>query len=137
MEPKKRYLIVDDDKANNLLCKVVLKKVLGEIDIVSFDKPQEALDYIANEYSKSHEESRTYFFLDINMPEITGWEFLERFKHYDKKILNQFTTYILSSSVNSQDKELAQHNPLVNDYIEKPLTRETVKNLFNVAAAVH
>jgi len=132
METPTRYLVVDDDKANNLLCKVVLKKVLGDIDIVSYDIPREALNYILDEYGAGNETKPTILFLDINMPEISGWDFLEIFKTYDEAIHKQFTVYILSSSVDYTDKGKADSNPLVKGYIEKPLTRDKIKNVFGV-----
>jgi len=129
MENKINYLIVDDDKANNMLCQMVLKKVLGDINTISYDLPREALNYISDEYIKPGKKP-TVLFLDINMPDISGWDFLEIFKTFDKKIHEQFTIYILSSSVDYSDKNKAGENPFVTGFISKPLTRDAVKKLF-------
>lgn len=130
MKPVKRYLIVDDDKSNNLLCKMVLKKVLGDIDITTYENPREGLSYIESEYKNTEFNSPTILFLDINMPDISGWEFLEIYKDYSENIHKQFTIYMLSSSVDYKDKSLAEENPLVKGFISKPLTRDIVSNLF-------
>lgn len=129
MEEKRRYLIVDDDRANNMLCQIILKKTFEGAEIISFEDPRAAIDYIQNKYSDSTGSQSTVLFLDINMPDLTGWEFLDIFKNFDEAIRKQFTIYMLSSSVDSKDKTLASENPLVEGYIEKPLTREKVKKL--------
>ncbi len=130
MENLNRFLIVDDDKANNLLCKIILQKTFEGAEIISHEFPQNALDSIINEYSKPENKLTTVLFLDINMPDISGWEFLEQFKDFDDDIKKQFVIYMLSSSVDYKDRNLAKENPLVEGYIEKPLTREKIKNLF-------
>lgn len=111
---------------------MILKKLFEGSDIIAYDIPQEALNFISEDYSDMSQIKSTILFLDINMPEITGWEFMEIFKHYSKEIHEQFTIYILSSSVDTHDKDLAENNPLITEYISKPLTREKLKELFPI-----
>ena len=127
-----RYLIVDDDKANNMLCKMILKKTFSEAEILTYDCPREALNYINSQYLISADNFKTVLFLDINMPDITGWEFLDIFKDFDENIRSFFIFFMLSSSVAYKDKNLATENPLVEGYIEKPLTRDKIKNIFSL-----
>lgn len=127
-----RYLIVDDDKANNMLCKMILQKTFAEAEVISYDCPREALNYINNHCLISDDNFKTVIFLDINMPDITGWEFLDIFKDFNENIRSFFTIYMLSSSVDYKDKNLATENPLVEGYIEKPLTRDKIKNIFSL-----
>ncbi len=91
MQAGKNYLIIDDDKSNNLLCKVILKKILGDVEIASFDNPREGLHYIQQEYGKKEVNKPTVLFLDINMPDISGWELLDIYKDFDEHIHSQFT----------------------------------------------
>lgn len=130
MEEIKRFLIIDDDRANNMLCQIILKKAFGRAEIISYEEPRTALDYIKSRYTNSNENLKTVLFLDINMPDITGWEFLDIFKNFDDKIRKQFSIYMLSSSVDYKDKKMAKENTLVEGYIEKPLTRDKVNKLF-------
>ena len=130
MEAGKNYLIIDDDKSNNLLCKIILKKVLGDVEIVSYDNPRHGLAYIQQEYGSSDTNKPTVLFLDINMPDISGWELLDIYKDFDAHIHAQFTIYMLSSSVDAKDKSLAEENPFVTGFISKPLTRDVIKKLF-------
>lgn len=131
MKEKGRYLIVDDDRANNMLCQVILKKSFEGAEVSAYTEPRAALEYIQNEYSASTGKGTTVLFLDINMPDLTGWEFLDIFKNFDEKIRKQFIIYMLSSSVDYKDKSMAKENPLVDGYIEKPLTRDKVNKLFS------
>jgi CheY-like chemotaxis protein len=70
-------------------------------------------------------------FLDINMPTMTGWEFLDEFKELPETIRKKFIIYVLSSSVDSKDLEKASENELVKNYIQKPLRKESLKTLLS------
>jgi CheY-like chemotaxis protein len=64
------------------------------------------------------------------MPTLTGWEFLEVFKTLPEPIKNQFNIYMLSSSIDKQDILCAKENPLVIDFIEKPLSNLILTKIF-------
>src|SRR5689334_2007167 len=125
-----RFLIIDDDPSNNFLCEIMLKKTITGMDIRSFLEPEIAVDYIKKEYSNG-KSVPTVLFLDINMPVMTGWDFLQALETFDDKIIQQFTIYIVSSSVDQSDKKRAIENPLVIDYIEKPVTVEKLKKILS------
>ena len=71
----------------------------------------------------------TVLLLDINMPSMTGWDFLNVFKDYSDDIHQQFITFILSSSVDDIDREKANSNPLVCRFISKPLKDEVIRQM--------
>lgn len=125
----KRFLLVDDDALNNILSKMVLKKNCIGAYVTDFIYPELALEYIQMEYVQNNFIEKTTLLLDINMPSINGWEFLEKFQAFDESIKNQFEIYILSSSIDPADIERAKINSLVIDFIEKPLSRNTVLKL--------
>ena len=125
-----RLLIIDDDPSNNFLCEIMLKKAISGLDIRTFIQPEIAVDYIKKEYLNGNAVP-TVLFLDINMPVMTGWDFLETLETFDNKIIQQFTIYIVSSSVDQSDKKRAIENPLVIDYIEKPVTVEKLKQILS------
>lgn len=124
-----RFLIVDDDPQNNILSKMALRKSLGEIEVKAFVIPEVALEYIESEY-KNIPHDKTILFLDINMPTLSGWEFLDKFETFAEEIKKQFNIYILSSSVDPADIQRAKQNPLVKDFIEKPLNKVILKEMF-------
>lgn len=125
------FIVVDDDPISNTISKLTLEMVLGKIELVSFINPKEALDHIGQKYV-TPTVKRTTLLLDINMPIMTGWEFLERFDGFDDAIKNYFDIYILSSSVDPRDKDRSYSNKNVKDYLLKPLTVDAIKNVMHL-----
>ena len=127
---QKRFLIIDDDAQNNLLSKMSLKKTLGDVIVQDFTMPEAGFEYIQSDFFRNPDNDKTVLLLDINMPGMNGWEFLEKFEDLDYTIKNNFDIYILSSSVDPRDIERAHTNPHVIDFIEKPLNKEILMQLF-------
>lgn len=132
---KQRYMVVDDDTTNNMICEFTIKRVDSTANIKMFTIPEDALAYIKAEYSKTEPGMPTVLFLDVNMPTMTGWEFLDCFKHFDKAVKEQFTIYILSSSIEDFVEE-AKIYPFISGFFSKPLRighfEEVMKELENV-----
>jgi response regulator RpfG family c-di-GMP phosphodiesterase len=125
MSANLKYIIVDDDPFNNKIYSMVIKKALGEVDIKTFTMPEEGLEFIENKYVKSP----TILFLDINMPTLTGWEFLEQYEKFSEEVKMQINIYILSSSVDRRDMNKANANKYVKGFISKPLDFETIVSI--------
>ncbi len=126
----KRFLLVDDDPLNNTISKMVLKISLGEVEVKDFVMPELALEYIETEFEEKQVEEKTTLLLDINMPTLTGWEFLDKFETFKEPIKNQFDIYILSSSIDPADIQLSKQNPLLIGFIEKPLNKAVIEQMF-------
>jgi CheY-like chemotaxis protein len=112
---------VDDDPFNNMICSMVIEDALGDAEIKAFTKPEEGLEFI-----RENVKEPTVLFLDINMPMLTGWEFLERYETFSDEIKMYTSIYMLSSSLDSRDKDKAKTNKYVQGFISKPLDFETV-----------
>jgi CheY-like chemotaxis protein len=112
-------VLVDDDPLVNKMHKMLLKKYHANIAVIDFNNPQKALDHIAAHHTE-------LIFLDINMPEIDGWEFLSRLKEQSLKP----KVIIVSSSIDPAEKNKAYSHDCVKDFISKPLTREKLNKLF-------
>lgn len=130
MNTVRKYIIVDDDPFNNTLCSMILKNFLGEVDIKTFTVPEEGLAFIENEYMTNLEP--VILFLDINMPTLTGWEFIEQYEKFSEEVKKQISIYILSSSVDQRDKDKAKANQYIKDFISKPLKRETILSISGI-----
>ncbi len=126
MKDISRFVVIDDDPLNNALCKMIIKLALGKMDVRTFTLPEKGFQFIKTEYAVNMNESTSIILLDLNMPIMSGWEFLERFEELDEIIKKQVKIYILSSSVDPRDRERAGKNKDVEDYIVKPLTKEIV-----------
>ncbi|MBV9962634.1 MAG: response regulator [Parafilimonas sp.] len=124
-----RFIIVDDDATNNMLCKYTIKKAAPQSDVQAFEFPATALRYISSAYNNTIDQTKTILFLDINMPEIDGWDFLEEFSKMNDHIQEQFIIYLLSSSIDPSDKQRAASNNFVKDFLSKPLTYADVSKL--------
>ena len=122
-----RFIVIDDDDFNNKICTVTIEKIDQNANIKTFIDPVEGLAHIASEYSRTDHDATAVLFLDINMPAMNGWEFLERFDDLDKEVKSRIKVYILSSSVDKRDMEKAKANKHVLHYLIKPLTKETIR----------
>lgn len=127
MKPK-RIIIIDDDELDIRLCKIHIRHALQQTEAISFTVPEDGLNYIKSTYS-TNESVPTILLLDVNMPAMSGWEFLDIFDNSDEKIKDQINVHILSSSVDSRDKDKAASNKYVKSYLVKPVTAETILKL--------
>jgi len=124
MKNTSHFIIVDDDSLNNALCQVIIKSTLEEAKVETFSIPEKAFAYIFDEFSENKDEG--FILLDLNMPTMSGWEFLKEFERFDNNIKSRIKICLLSSSLDQRDIERASANKTVFDYIVKPLTKEIV-----------
>lgn len=83
----------------------------------------EALDYLSREDADDFVRPGLIL-LDINMPEVNGWEFLERYTKFPEEKKAVAVVVMLTTSMQNGDKELAEQNPHIAAYVNKTLTRE-------------
>ncbi|RTE55176.1 response regulator [Arenibacter aquaticus] len=120
--------IIDDDPIFVFGSKVLLKKCGFASNIVVFQNGKEALETIVK-LLESEAELPEVIFLDLNMPIMDGWEFLEAFGKLSG--LENIRLYILSSSIDSRDMERAKDYDIVADFIAKPLTEGRISELLS------
>ena len=132
MDEIKRFIIVDDDTFSNKICTMLLKSLYPNIEIKSFDAPENALSYIKEDYINLALCYKTILLLDVNMPTMTGWEFLEAFKDFESEIKNNVCVFILSSSVDENDIEKTKKYACL-DFISKPPTTKSIANAVELA----
>ncbi len=125
----KRFLVVDDDRSNNLICKCSLRRFCSETEINTFLQPEVALQYIRDSYAAIDTNIPTIIFLDINMPILSGWDFLEIFQDFSSQTKQQFSIFMLTSSIDERDREKAALNPLVKGFLSKPLSTQAVSEI--------
>ncbi len=118
-----KVLIIDDDD----IVLLVERKMLQRCDIsaqpLSFKGGMEALEFLA----EIREDEDILILLDINMPEMNGWEFLSQLDLLDKR--NKIFVIMVTSSVDRFDKEVAQKYTRIIGFIEKPITSENCKKI--------
>lgn len=126
------FIIIDDDQLNNKLCRVILQKAYPDATINDFTDPLQGFDYIAKTYSSPESEGRAILLLDIMMPVMDAWDFLEKFDKLDEHTKSKIKIYILSSSINKSDMIRAQSNKYVEYYLIKPLNKESIRLIVHV-----
>ena len=125
-------LLVDDDEINNFISIKLIKKALLSTEIIACLNGKYAIDQLMDIQRVDPEKLPDYILLDINMPIMNGWEFLDEFKRLNVDPLGKCKIYIISSSVFSNDINKARSYPLVKDFISKPLNVEKIVELFKV-----
>lgn len=125
----KQFVVVDDDPQNNSLTKIAIRRALGDIPVTDFIDPDEGLEYIGKDFDLDVANEKVILLLDINMPTMSGWEFLEACEKFSDNIKKQFHIYMLSSSVDPSDIDRATSNPLVINFIEKPLNKTILEKM--------
>jgi CheY-like chemotaxis protein len=128
--PVNRIILVDDDEISNFLSISLIRKIDPEIEIIPFRNGKEALDYLQNE-SLSKRRSNLIL-LDIRMPVMNGFEFLEEVHNSDLRIKDSMRVVMLSSSDNPRDLERAKSFKVLG-YINKPLKEESISTYLSLA----
>lgn len=127
-----KVIIIDDDPINNMVCITQIKRRSPETEIVDFISPANGLKYITDKYSNGNANQKTTLLLDINMPIMSGWEFLEKFNSLSANIKHNFTIFILSSSFDLSDTSKSETSALIKAFISKPLTPADLEMIFQV-----
>jgi|SRR5690606_17102143 len=123
MEKLDCILIIDDDDINNFIFSKIIKSAgVAEKTEACMDG-RIGLNYILQRL-ESGEKLPEVIFLDINMPNMDGWEFLDVYKKLPLEVRNQSSIYMLSSSVYEGDIKKSKTYEDVVDYFSKPLTKE-------------
>lgn len=119
-----QVLLVDDDNGVLFLHELMITESNFSDNILAFNNAKTAMMFLEEHQQK---ESECVIFLDINMPGMTGWDFLEKL---DKRDLSQnIHVVMVTSSVNRSDQITANKFTHVVDYIEKPLNLEICEKL--------
>lgn len=120
-----KVLLVDDDRAINFLNQIILKDSGFNCTVDVALNGSEALDMI-----KGSSVCPDVILLDINMPVMDGFGFLQGFKEMGKCYGNS-RVYMLTSSLRDSDRDEALGYECVKSYLEKPLTAQTVATIFS------
>jgi CheY-like chemotaxis protein len=122
-------LLVDDDEVANYLHQLLLKQLDFNVEIKTALNGEQALE-ITREVSTTEENGKMLVLLDLNMPVMNGFEYLEEL-HKIKPSVNPYIL-VLTSSLNPQDLKVARKMG-VSGYIDKPLTGVKLMNALNSA----
>lgn len=120
-------MLIDDDSDTNFYNKIVLEREDASNEIIVFQNGKEALNFIKEENTKID-----LIFLDINMPVMSGWQFLEHYEILEKEKQTAIIVIMLTSSANFDDKKRAESFRSVKKYINKPLNSKLIKEILSL-----
>jgi CheY-like chemotaxis protein len=122
-EQKQVVMLVDDDPINNLVNKRLLRKYNDRLSVVEYQMAYDALEHFKTDRPKPD-----VLLLDINMPKMNGWQFLEEF---EKIWAGELKIVMLTSSIDLSDQQKAESLPLVSGYLTKPLNMDKIQTIFD------
>ncbi len=124
----KRILLVDDDPVTNM---INTKLIMREFNFIveAYTNAQETLVYLRNMVNASPDKIPDVIFLDINMPIMDGWQFLDEFQKLPVFLQKKVRVFMLTSSIDLDDIAKSKAYSSVNDFISKPLTSSKIRTL--------
>ncbi len=119
-----RVLLLDDNPVDNLVNKKLIETQKFAENVEVFESGFDALDYLRNE---NPDQLPEVIFLDIIMPKMDGFQFLDEFAVMPKEIRDRVRIIMLSTSDSFKDLNRANKNPFVYRFLNKPLTEQVLE----------
>ncbi|KAB2913416.1 MAG: response regulator [Bacteroidetes bacterium] len=120
--------VVDDDEIYQFVIKSQLESRKLARKILMFSDGELAIDFFKTVVDNA-DELPDLVLLDLNMPIMDGWEFLDEFIMLKPKLPKKVTIYVVTSSINQTDIDRAKRISEVTDYIVKPINEETLMDM--------
>ena len=121
-------MLVDDDEATNFINEMVIKKADCAEQVHIAENGQQALDFLQESVGGSYPHPELIF-LDINMPMVNGWEFLEQYKKLDALQKGDIIIVMLTTSFNPYDQTKAEGMKEITGFRNKPLTKDVLNEI--------
>jgi CheY-like chemotaxis protein len=122
-----KVLLIDDDDVFNFVHKRIIERVSQGVEVMVLNTCQKALDYLEEPGLVMPD----YIFLDINMPEMNGFEFLDATARLPERIKSNLKVVFVTSSLNEADVVKANSYPMVVGFQDKPLNSELIARLLD------
>ena len=122
------FIIIDDSELDCFIARKIIAHADKNICINPFQNAQHALEFIASNPDDNNGEM-TIVLLDLQMPLMNGFEFVDEFEKLPAKVKKTHTIVILSSTRNTNDIYKIQSHKSVHSLMEKPLTMEKLFSL--------
>ncbi|WP_448702587.1 response regulator [Mucilaginibacter sp. AW1-3] len=132
LENIKTVCVIDDDKIYVYGIKKLISIKQLSHNLIEFPNGKEAIDFLADPGNQA--ALPDIIFLDINMPVMDGWDFMDNFVKIKPHLGKKITVYMVSSSINDDDINRAKNISDITDYVVKPVSPNKLIELFNLAA---
>ena len=127
----KNIFLADDDADDRKFFEDALKQVTIPTNLTL---ASDGLELMSNLETVIEPPPPDIIFLDINMPVMNGWQFLDMYQPLRSSLAKEIQVFLVTSSINDEDREFSRRYDCVQDYIVKPLAREKIREI--LAAAV-
>lgn len=122
---RKSIAVVDDDE----IYKIIIEKMISSSELFDkvylFDDSRNALEVLSNGDISTPE----IILLDLNMPHLDGWEFLDHLKEQKPEVYSESEIYIVTSSISQSDQDRANSYEEIKGFISKPITSKFLKEI--------
>jgi len=125
----KNLLLIDDSDIDNLVNQRMVEKTKFARNVVIKKSARSGLDYLEKTFTKDKEALPEIIFLDIRMPDMDGFAFLEAFIGLDPFVVDWCKIVLLTSSIDADDYRRAKESPNVIKFVNKPLTEKILLDL--------
>ncbi len=122
-----KVFIIDDDPIHQRIAQIMIAKHEVFDDYSSYTEAELALDFLKENVGNS-DQLPDVILLDLNMPVVDGWDFLEAFEKFQVDLVKSVKVFIVTSSVDEKDKLRSQTFPFVKGFISKPLSPDIIRS---------
>lgn len=124
MPTLRTVMLIDDDQINNFVCETIIKNEGFAEKVISYQHAKDALDHLQESSDVAVGNFPELIFLDINMPGMDGWEFIEQYRKLPDDLRERCTLFMLSSAVDRKDIMTAKNLIEVKEFFSKPLSAD-------------
>jgi two-component system chemotaxis response regulator CheY len=125
-----KVLVIDDDPIFQYIAEKIFKKTNLFEETACFLDANSALDYLVQNKDNAS-VLPDIILLDIYMPSLNGWEFINRYEQISDSLKKRIPIYILTSSVDPKEIARSKSHPSVKKFTSKPMTFEFIHDLYN------
>ncbi len=130
MKDKATVCVIDDDEIFQFITKKSFERLHRNDDLLFFQNGEDALTYMKGALTGDNPKPDVIF-LDINMPIMDGWDFLNELQKLNQTNAALPNIYMVSSSIDDKDLIKSKSFPIITDYIVKPIKDVNIKEILN------
>lgn len=120
------FVIIDDDPTTHLIARLHFRAINPSTELIHFKHPAEALDAL-KELLTGNSRKPDAIFLDLYMPEMTGFDLLEAVRDHVQSNAPALQFYMVSSTIEEPDVQKAREHDMITEFLEKPLDIEWLR----------